>query len=72
MAAVLNDPGDPTNGGVVEDGRPAPDFMLTSDSGETVTLSSFRGAPVLLFFDPKDDSLTSYCSTKSAIRVPLR
>jgi peroxiredoxin Q/BCP len=56
VAAALNDPGDPTNGGVIEEGLPAPDFTLTSDSGETVTLSSFRGAPVVLYFYPKDDT----------------
>jgi peroxiredoxin Q/BCP len=55
VAAVLNDPGDPT-GGVVEEGSPAPDFTLMSDSGEAVTLSSFRGAPVVLYFYPRDDS----------------
>jgi thioredoxin-dependent peroxiredoxin len=52
----LNDPGDLKNGGVVEEGRPAPDFTLTSDSGEAVTLSSLRGAPVVLYFYPKDDT----------------
>jgi thioredoxin-dependent peroxiredoxin len=52
----LNDPGDPTNGGGVEEGRLAPDFTLTSDSGEAVTLSSFRGTPVVLYFYPKDDT----------------
>jgi thioredoxin-dependent peroxiredoxin len=52
----LNDPGDPTNGGVVEEGRLAPDFTLISDSGEAVTLSSFRGAPVVLYFYPRDDT----------------
>jgi peroxiredoxin Q/BCP len=52
----LNDPGDPTNGGVVEEGRLAPDFTLMSDSGEAVTLSSFRGAPVVLYFYPRDDT----------------
>jgi peroxiredoxin Q/BCP len=41
---------------VVEEGRLAPDFTLTSDSGEAVTLSSFRGAPVVLYFYPKDDT----------------
>jgi tetratricopeptide (TPR) repeat protein len=41
---------------VVEEGHPAPDFTLTSDSGEAVTLSSFRGAPVVLYFYPKDDT----------------
>ena len=56
MAAVLNDPADPTGGGIVEEGRPAPDFTLTSDSGEAVTLSSFRGAPVVLYFYPRDDT----------------
>ena len=34
----------------------APDFSLGSDTGETVTLSSLRGAPVVLFFYPKDDT----------------
>ena len=41
---------------MVEEGSPAPDFTLTSDSGEAVTLSSFRGAPVVLYFYPKDDT----------------
>jgi peroxiredoxin Q/BCP len=44
------------SGSVVEEGRPAPDFTLTSDSGEPVTLSSFRGAPVVLYFYPRDDT----------------
>jgi peroxiredoxin Q/BCP len=55
VAAVINGSGAPT-GGVVEEGRPAPDFTLTSDSGEAVTLSSFRGAPVVLYFYPRDDT----------------
>jgi thioredoxin-dependent peroxiredoxin len=41
---------------MVEEGSPAPDFTLTSDSGEPVTLSSLRGAPVVLYFYPKDDT----------------
>jgi peroxiredoxin Q/BCP len=40
----------------VEEGRPAPDFTLTSDSGETVSLSSLKGSPVVLYFYPKDDT----------------
>lgn len=40
----------------VEEGRPAPDFALTSDSGETVTLSSLRGTPLVLYFYPRDDT----------------
>jgi peroxiredoxin Q/BCP len=47
----------------VEEGRPAPDFSLASDSGETVTLSSLRGSPVVLYFYPKDD--TPGCTTQA-------
>jgi peroxiredoxin Q/BCP len=48
---------------LVEEGAPAPDFTLTSDSGEAVTLSSFRGKPVVLYFYPKDD--TPGCTTQA-------
>jgi peroxiredoxin Q/BCP len=41
---------------VVEEGKPAPDFELESDSGETVKLSDLRGQPVVLYFYPKDDT----------------
>ena len=41
---------------MVEEGSPAPDFTLTSDSGERVRLSQFRGRPVVLYFYPKDDT----------------
>jgi peroxiredoxin Q/BCP len=41
---------------VVEEGQEAPDFELTSDSGERVRLSQFRGRPVVLYFYPKDDT----------------
>jgi thioredoxin-dependent peroxiredoxin len=41
---------------MVEEGKPAPDFALTSDSGETVKLSELRGKPVVLYFYPKDDT----------------
>jgi peroxiredoxin Q/BCP len=44
-------------------GAQAPDFTLTSDSGEPVTLSSFRGRKVILYFYPKDD--TPGCTTQS-------
>ena len=40
----------------VEEGKPAPDFELASDSGETVTLSSLKGSKVVLYFYPKDDT----------------
>lgn len=34
----------------------APDFTLTSDEGEEITLSQFRGRKVVLYFYPKDDT----------------
>lgn len=40
----------------VEEGAPAPDFTLASDTGETVTLSQLRGRPVVLYFYPRDDT----------------
>jgi thioredoxin-dependent peroxiredoxin len=52
---------------MVEEGKDAPDFELTSDSGERVRLSQFRGQPVVLYFYPKDD--TPGCTTQAcAIR----
>jgi len=41
---------------VIEEGKPAPEFELTSDSGDTVSLESLRGKPVVLYFYPKDDT----------------
>jgi len=41
---------------VVEKGKPAPDFTLESDAGEQVSLSDFRGKPVVLYFYPADDT----------------
>ncbi|HEX6010170.1 MAG TPA: redoxin domain-containing protein [Actinomycetota bacterium] len=41
---------------MVEEGRPAPNFSLTSDSGDVVSLSDLRGRPVVLYFYPRDDS----------------
>ena len=48
---------------MIEEGKPAPDFELESDSGETVKLSDFRGRPVVLYFYPKDD--TPGCTTEA-------
>ena len=41
---------------MVEEGKPAPDFTLMSDSGKPITLSALRGKPVVLYFYPKDDT----------------
>ncbi len=41
---------------MVEEGKPAPDFELTSESGERIRLSSLRGQPIVLYFYPKDDT----------------
>ncbi len=41
---------------MVTEGRPAPEFELTSDSAKTVRLADLRGGPVVLFFYPKDDT----------------
>jgi len=41
---------------VVEEGKPAPDFELTSDEGQTVRLSELRGQPVVVYFYPRDDT----------------
>ena len=49
------------------EGDAAPDFTLTSDTGDDVTLSALRGNPVVLYFYPKDD--TPGCTTQAcAIR----
>ena len=41
---------------MIEIGTAAPDFTLPSDKGDDVTLSSFRGNKVVLYFYPKDDT----------------
>ena len=48
---------------MVEEGKPAPDFELQSDGGETVKLSDLRGKQVVLYFYPKDD--TPGCTTQA-------
>ena len=48
---------------IVAEGNPAPDFSLTSDAGEIVSLASLRGKPVVLYFYPKDD--TPGCTTQA-------
>jgi thioredoxin-dependent peroxiredoxin len=38
---------------MIEEGKPAPMFTLVSDSGEDVSLESFRGQRVVLYFYPR-------------------
>ena len=40
----------------IEEGEKAPDFTLTADDGVKVKLSGLRGAPVVLYFYPNDDT----------------
>ncbi|NPV08966.1 MAG: thioredoxin-dependent thiol peroxidase [Anaerolineae bacterium] len=44
-------------------GDPAPDFTLTSDRGEQVSLSDFRGQKVVVYFFPKAG--TSGCTRQA-------
>ena len=44
-------------------GELAPDFTLLTDDGKPLTLSSFRGKPVVLFFYPKDN--TPHCTAEA-------
>ena len=46
-----------------EIGQIAPDFDLPRDGGGSVSLSSLRGKPVVLYFYPKDD--TSGCTVQA-------
>ena len=48
---------------MIEEGKPAPQFELESDTGDIVKLSDFRGRPVVLYFYPKDD--TPGCTTEA-------
>jgi len=37
-------------------GEKAPDFSLSSDSGDTVSLKDFKGKTLILYFFPKADT----------------
>ena len=56
---------------MLAEGDPAPDFTLTSDSGDRVRLTDLRGKPVVLYFYPKDDTpgcTTQACGIRDAYR----
>jgi peroxiredoxin Q/BCP len=40
----------------IEEGKKAPDFTLPDQDGKPVTLSSFKGKDVIVYFYPKDDT----------------
>jgi peroxiredoxin Q/BCP len=40
----------------IEEGQMAPAFTLAADDGKKIKLADFRGAPVVLYFYPKDDT----------------
>lgn len=44
-------------------GQPAPDFTLTAADGSTVTLSSYRGQRVVVYFYPA--AMTPGCTTQA-------
>ncbi len=48
---------------MLEPGQTAPDFTLPDQHGEKVSLSDFRGQPVVVYFYPKDD--TPGCTTQA-------
>jgi len=41
---------------MLKEGDRAPDFTAQTDSGATISLKSFRGQTVVLYFYPKDDT----------------
>ncbi len=47
----------------LQEGSAFPDFELLDQNGETQTLESLRGEPVILYFYPKDD--TSGCTAQA-------
>ncbi len=48
---------------MITTGSKAPAFALPADDGSTVSLSSLKGRPVVLYFYPKDD--TSGCTVEA-------
>ncbi|MEO1205584.1 MAG: thioredoxin-dependent thiol peroxidase [Pseudomonadota bacterium] len=48
---------------MVEEGKKAPEIKLPNQDGDTFKLSGLKGAPVVVYFYPKDD--TSGCTTEA-------
>src|SRR6266481_3582726 len=52
MSKAANEPG----GNGLKVGDKAPDFNVSTDAGQKVKLSDFKGKKVVLYFYPKDDT----------------
>ena len=50
LSATNGAQAEPASPMTVAEGKPAPDFALTTDDGPTVKLSGLRGKPVVLYF----------------------
>ncbi|MFA9432346.1 thioredoxin-dependent thiol peroxidase [Egicoccus sp. AB-alg2] len=48
---------------MLEPGQPAPDFTLPDQDGNEVSLSDYRGKPVVVYFYPRDN--TPGCTTQA-------
>lgn len=48
---------------MLKEGDKAPEFKLTADTGEKISLSKFRGKKIVLYFYPKDN--TSGCTAEA-------
>jgi peroxiredoxin len=52
---------------MIEEGKPAPDFTLSDQNGQSVSLSGLKGSPIVLYFYPKEVSIGRR-SVKKALR----
>ncbi len=52
-----------TSGGLIEVGKPGPEFKLKDQNGKVHTLSGYRGKWVVIYFYPEDD--TPLCTTQA-------
>jgi peroxiredoxin Q/BCP len=58
----------------IQEGAKAPDFTLHADDGTKVKLSALAGAPVVLYFYPKDDTpgcTTEACEFRDMVHVGI-